>query len=54
MSNEAEDKKSEPTEVTFSEVPSIRKEILTIGLHLQLLGNFMSLHSKIQPAAINI
>jgi len=28
----------------FSEVPSLRKEILTIKLHVLLLGNFISLH----------
>ena len=38
----------------FSEVPSLRKEISTSGLHILLLGNYMSLHSKIAPAAINI
>ena len=38
----------------FSEVPSNRKEISTIGLHTQLLGNYMSLHSKIEMADLNI
>ena len=52
MSNEAKDKKSEPSH--FSEVPCLRKEILTMGLHFLLLGNYTSLHSKIEPAAINI
>ena len=38
----------------FSEVPSLRKEISTSGLHILLLGNYMSLHSKMEPAAIKI
>ena len=29
-------------------------EILTIGVHFLLLGNYMSVHSKIEPAATNI
>ena len=54
MSNEAGDKKIRADGGHFSEVPSLQKEILTIGLHILLLGNYMSLHSKIQPASINI
>ncbi len=38
----------------FSEVPRLRKEISTIWLHILLLTNYMSLRSKIEPAAINI
>ena len=53
MSNEAEDKIGTDGGHS-SEVPSLRKEISTIGLNFLLLGNYMSLHSKIQPVAINI
>ena len=54
MSKEFGDKKIGADGGHFSEVPSLRKEISTIGLPILLLGNYMSLHSKIQPAAINI
>ena len=38
----------------FSEVPRLREEISTIWLHILRLTNYMSLRSKIEPAAINI
>ena len=54
MSKEFGDKKIGADGGHFSEFSRLRKEILTIGLHFLLLGNYMSLHSKIQPAAVNI
>ena len=53
MSNEAGDKIGADGG-HFSEVPRLREEISTIRLHILLLTNYMSLRSKIEPAAINI
>jgi len=52
MSNEAGEKKIGADGGHFSEVPRLRKEILLILLHILLLGNYITLFLKLEPATI--